>query len=696
MLTVKNLTIQFDQKMILDNAEFYAKDNTMTVIKGKSGIGKSTFLKSLMFEYDCRYEYNSIDLMKLNQEERQQFIYDHISFVHQLPLFLSAMNILSHITLYEKMGKRRIPELEKQLHIDHLLNKFPKQLSGGEKTRVAIYLALLKQPDILILDEPTAALDDKNARRVIDLLLNYAHQGHIVIISSHDQRLIDAGDVICTIEDYKIVFEDDNIADPDSKTAVMTQKNRNIRFNLKTGHHIFQIVMNILVALSLIMSIYVMKLIDQYDQTQQDIVNSVSSLDLLVYKSKYDNDYFSYDGMEYPFTQKDEDLLKKIDNVKSITWTSHLDGFSNLMPFDELIDMDEEDIKKVGLSINGQVIYTDKELDFLHYNSFNDENDYSEMLEIDFHQTGIYVSHGLFKRIIKNTDYDDHDQLTLTFALFIPRYDASNINGFSIENHKYIETNRVNSVVKKVELPIAGVIKEDEVFYNLEYESQRSVFIPNSILEKYISQYQEMQDRTLISVYRNDADQWYINSIPDGVKEEEIIQKVAEVPWHPSSYVVTVDSLADLEKVAEEIKGLGFAVENQYVDSDAYEILNKNNRSVLVGFIVSLFIILYGFYFYLKYLVINDENESRQYLRNIGLKSKNINMIFYRNYFKNSLILFLITSLMFRFFIELFARMQVISLIMPPKTIFFVLFFVTSLVIECLIPFVLNKKIYRY
>lgn len=213
MLTVKNLTIQFYQKMILDNAEFYAKDNAMTVIKGKSGIGKSTFLKSLMFEYDCQYEYNGINLMKLNQEERQQFIYDHISFVHQLPLFLSAMNILSHITLYEKMGKKRNPELEKQLHVNHLLNKFPKQLSGGEKTRVAIYLALLKQPDILILDEPTAALDDKNARCVIDLLLNYAHQGHIVIISSHDQRLIDAGDVICTIENHKIVFEADNIAD---------------------------------------------------------------------------------------------------------------------------------------------------------------------------------------------------------------------------------------------------------------------------------------------------------------------------------------------------------------------------------------------------------------------------------------------------------------------------------------------------
>ena len=696
MLTVKNLTIQFGQKMILDNAEFYAKDNSMTVIKGKSGIGKSTFLKSLMFEYDCQYEYNSIDLMKLNQEERQQFIYEHISFVHQLPLFLSAMNILSHISLYEKMGKKRNPELEKQLHIDHLLNKFPKQLSGGEKTRVAIYLGLLKQPDILVLDEPTAALDDKNARVVIDLLLKYAHQGHIVIISSHDQRLIDAGDVICTIEDHKIVFEVDHIADPDSKVAGMKQKNRNIRFHLKTGHHIFQIVMNVLVGLSMILCIYGMKLIDQYDQTQQDIVNSVSSLDLLVYKPKYDNDYFSYAGMEYPITQKDADLLGKIDNVKSVTWSSHLDGFSNLLPFDELIDMDEEDIRKVGLSINGEVIYTDQELDFLHYNSFNDENDYSKMLEIDFHQKGIYVSHELFQRIIKNTGYDENDQLTLSFALFIPRYDASNITGTIIEDTKHIETNRVNSVVKMVELPIAGVIKEDEEFYNLGYESQRSVFIPNSILEKYISQYQENQERTLVFVYRNDAGQWYINNIPDDVKDEEILQKVVEVPWQPGSYVVTVDSLADLENVAEEIKELGFAVENRYVDSSAYEILNKNNRSVLVAFIVSLFIILYGFYFYLKYLVIKDETESRRYLLNIGFKSKNINLIFYRNYFKNSLFLFLITSLMFRFFIELFARMQVISLIMPPKIIFFVLFFAMSIVIECVIPYVLNKKIHRH
>lgn len=317
----------------------------------------------------------------------------------------------------------------------------------------------------------------------------------------------------------------------------------------------------------------------------------------------------------------------------------------------------------------------DKEIDFLRYGSFNDENDYSQLLEFNFHQKGIYLSYGLFQQIIKNINFNENDRLILSFALFIPKYNASNINGLMIDDSTYVETSRTNSVIERVELPIAGVMKEDKVFYNMNVSSQKSIYIPNSVLEKYIAKYREETERTLCYVYHDNIEEWYINTIPEGVKGEAVLQKVVETPWQPSSYVVTVDSLADLENVVKEIKELGFAVDNQYADSNSFALINENNKTILIAFLVILIIMLYGFYFYLKYLAIKDETESQKYLLNIGLNKNNINSIFYSNYLKNSLILFLITSLMFRGAIELFVRMQIISLIIAPKFYLFIYYF---------------------
>lgn len=336
----------------------------------------------------------------------------------------------------------------------------------------------------------------------------------------------------------------------------------------------------------------------------------------------------------------------------------------------------------------------DKEIDFLRYDSFNDENDYSQLLEFNFHQKGIYLSYGLFQQIIKNINFNENDRLTLSFALFIPKYNASNINGLMIDDSTYVETSRTNSVIERVELPIAGVMKEDKVFYNMNVSSQKSIYIPNSVLEKYIAKYREETERILCYVYHDNIEQWYINTIPEGVKDEDVLQKVVETPWQPSSYVVTVDSLADLENVVKEIKELGFAVDNQYADSNSFALINENNKTILIAFLVILIIMLYGFCFYLKYLAIKDETESRKYLLNIGLNKNNINSIFYSNYLKNSLILFLITSLMFRGAIELFVRMQIISLIIAPKFYLFIIFFIMSIIIELVIPLILNKRIH--
>ena len=97
MIEIKNLNISFGDKVILNNASFHTFPGVLTIIKGKSGSGKSTFLKTFQFAYECEYIYEGQRIDEQDQDSRQQFIYDHMVNVPQIPLFIEGMTIEEHI-----------------------------------------------------------------------------------------------------------------------------------------------------------------------------------------------------------------------------------------------------------------------------------------------------------------------------------------------------------------------------------------------------------------------------------------------------------------------------------------------------------------------------------------------------------------------------------------------------------------------
>lgn len=99
MLEIKQLNVSFGKKTLFKNASFYAECGHLTVIKGRSGSGKSTFLKAFQFAYDCIYLYEGERIDTLDEENKQKFIYNHLANVHQIPLFIEGMTIGSHINL---------------------------------------------------------------------------------------------------------------------------------------------------------------------------------------------------------------------------------------------------------------------------------------------------------------------------------------------------------------------------------------------------------------------------------------------------------------------------------------------------------------------------------------------------------------------------------------------------------------------
>lgn len=615
MLKIEDVSIKFDHKIILSQANFYANDSTLTIIKGQSGIGKSTFLKALMFEYNCQYYYGNINLSLLNTKEKDQFIYEKISFVQQIPLFLQSMTIKEHVSMLEKMKKKRNEELEQKLNILKLLNKYPKELSSGEKTKVAIYLGIIKEPDILILDEPTASLDVDSANIIIDLLKDYAHSGHIVIATSHDNKLVKNADIIYQIKDTKLISSSDIEFKPKD---IVLLKEKKPYFNIKQGHSFFRISMLIFIGISMIISIYGFHILTGYNQSYQNILNSMSSLDILVYKQKYQNDHYSYEGFEYPFTERETQSLQTLKNVSHISW--HYDcAYYNMTIYDNYIDLKNEadNPSKVSLYINNHSFFEDKDIGYYSLHSYNDEIDYSNQLEYNFNTKGLFLTWDLYHSLNENIVFDEtKDTLSLKFILLIPTYNASNISEMIINEESYVKVNHINSTVKEITVPIAGILKEDSYLYNVE--PGQALYIANSVLEKYIEEYKAIYPRTAYYTLDNNIEKIYYDEVPNNISSNHIYQHIVESPWQPNSYIVTVDSIENVEEVAQELKDMGFCVVNEYVDSDAFQVLNKDNQIILITFMIVIFVIIYAFYIYLKLLIMKEEDEDRDYLKNLG------------------------------------------------------------------------------
>ncbi len=105
--------------------------------------------------------------------------------------------------------KRRAIELLNMVGLGDKLNYLPNQLSGGQKQRVAIARALANDPDIILADEPTGALDSENSARIMEILKKISQQGKVVLVVTHSQELVSYADRIIRMRDGKIIENED-------------------------------------------------------------------------------------------------------------------------------------------------------------------------------------------------------------------------------------------------------------------------------------------------------------------------------------------------------------------------------------------------------------------------------------------------------------------------------------------------------
>ncbi|MFG6106479.1 ABC transporter ATP-binding protein [Leptolyngbyaceae cyanobacterium CCMR0082] len=182
------------------------------LMMGPSGSGKTTLLSILagiLTPTAGQVELLGQEITKLSPKELTAFRRDHIGFIFQsfnlFPALTALENIELALQIKHKKGlaiKEQAFDLLKQVGLGDRANNLPADLSGGQKQRVAIARALAGEPELIMADEPTAALDSATGHDVIELMQYLAkNKGCTVLIITHDPRITDAADEITYLED---------------------------------------------------------------------------------------------------------------------------------------------------------------------------------------------------------------------------------------------------------------------------------------------------------------------------------------------------------------------------------------------------------------------------------------------------------------------------------------------------------------
>lgn len=215
VVKVKNLSKVYgtDENPVyaLNGVDLSIEQGEFLAIKGTSGSGKSTLLH-ILGGIDTPTEgevwINGKNIAKMKEEERTLFRRENIGFIYQFFNLIPILNVEENILLPARLidKKSKLPEnFLEELGLDSRKTHLPSQLSGGQQQRVAVGRALVTHPSIILADEPTGNLDQKNTMEIMRLLKDCNKKHHqTLIVVTHDEQVAEMCDRIIYIEDGKI------------------------------------------------------------------------------------------------------------------------------------------------------------------------------------------------------------------------------------------------------------------------------------------------------------------------------------------------------------------------------------------------------------------------------------------------------------------------------------------------------------
>ena len=212
MIEMKHINLSFRDKDLFTDQEIKIESGKITLITGESGSGKSTLLFELarLTDYaNKEYIYENEKMSDLDEESFRR----KIAFVFQDCRLFNDLSVIQNIEFFSQLGqvefkKDKMMNLLDELDLNIDLNGEVKVLSGGQKQRLLILCCMMKEPEIIFLDEPTAYLDDENRRRMRKIIYDLCYKYHkTVVIASHDLEMLEIADKHYHIENQQILLK---------------------------------------------------------------------------------------------------------------------------------------------------------------------------------------------------------------------------------------------------------------------------------------------------------------------------------------------------------------------------------------------------------------------------------------------------------------------------------------------------------
>lgn len=501
MIELKDICIEYD-RVILDHASISIPAHSITLIRGKSGSGKTALLYCIsLMDTKSKYQYY-YDHRLIGEKDRNNIRKECISYVLQENDLLAHLDVRGTLQYFAHIHNKHLSDKDIQdyldkMHLDVTLNQNVMTLSLGERQRLSIATALVSNPQVLVLDEPTASLDHENEIEIYNILKELSTHMTIVL-ASHSEESMKYADVVYTLENNQLSVNSSMISDDSCGEGVISQVDHKfykeyVKDYVKHYRFMYVLMMMVFI-LSLVSGQMILGIIHHSkDQGMQMLIGQLENKAIIT-KDKHsyvDQDYSHFikidDKNTFPlykiYTQiegedvylvpyfKDDDLSKYIDrNIQETKTGIYMDNESYYLLNQGLSDN----------RVNLDLYITDQEGMHQTTHTFDINGVFRNNKKVHYvskSQRYIYVPYSILQDIYKQSEctprYIGYIIKTDTYDELNKLVDYYESKGYRI-NDSFTDREAMNSLdsyYKNMMFTFAGVILVISVLIDIVLES---------------------------------------------------------------------------------------------------------------------------------------------------------------------------------------------------------------------------------